>query len=443
MSHSRTIRPGEGTLRTALVAALVAAAAACTPARVEPPRIAPDWTDAEAAKPLSHEDCVRLAVRSAPGEAAWRARLWTARAALEQARALPNPGASLSWEDFALPGGSVAGPAQVTLSLSYALEQLLSRPCRVAAACHDLDAQIADLRAERRKLAADVRRSYDQVVAARRREALMGEFVAIAERQREALAKFVGVGARATIDLERAEAEAEKARSDLAKARAGARAQGLEFAFALGFSRPVPLVLSEPLTAPASRSTEISPDEMLAAVERSPEVAASRARYEAELERLRIAASRVQFLPTLSAGYRRVKTASSGTASVDVVLPVFDEGGPAVRSQDAALLAAAAALRKAVRRVVEDVSESADRAASARTFLQEHAGKLADLRVHLRERLEQLVAAGEAAYDELLPVRRDEVDARVDRLDAEADVAAAEVDLAAALGLPSDPPDGR
>jgi outer membrane protein TolC len=432
------MRPEAGPRASRLARTLVALAAllplGCRSVRVEMPTIAPAWTASAAARPLSHADCVRLAERSAPTAAAWRARRLAAAAALSQARRLPNPGLAVAWEDFALPGGAPAAAAQATFSLSYALEQLLSRPRRVAAAAREREAEVADLLAERQHLAAEVAKAYDALVAARERETLSAELAVLAERQRDALARFAAAGERSGLEREQAEAEVLKSLGDRTKAQTAARARALELAFALGFERPTVLLLSEPLTPPAATAAQPAPEDLVAAVQRRPEVAAARARYEAERARLRLASDRVQFLPVLGVGVRRVDEESLGVASVDVVLPLFDGGGAAVCAQSAALLAAAAALRKAVARVVQEVYLTADRAAAARDYLASNARPLAASRRRLRERAETLFTGGEGAFDDALRARRDEVDARLDLLDAELEAAGAATDLEAALG---------
>ena len=113
-------------MRTKLAALLLVVASGC--ATVKEPVIAPDWTEADASKPLTHADCVRLATRSAPTAAAWRARLLSAQAAFRQAGKLPNPGLSLSWEDIGAggtPDADVAATAADVLDNERAAECFL------------------------------------------------------------------------------------------------------------------------------------------------------------------------------------------------------------------------------------------------------------------------------------------------------------------------------
>jgi outer membrane protein TolC len=413
-------------MRRELLAVVLAFAAGC--GSVTEPVIDPDWTGTDAAKPLTHADCVRLATQSAPTAAAWRARLLSAQAALRQAKTLPNPTFSAGWEDIGVRDTNV----QQTFSLAYELQAIFARPRLEAAAQHDLDAARADLLAEKTKLAADVCRAYDGLVAARAHAALAKEIVDVAERGHDAALRFVAAGEKSRFDADRAEAEVASARAALAKAESDARAEELALAFAVGFARPVALQLADGMT-PAPSAAE--PEELLvAAANARPEIAAAAARYAAQLERAHLAAERLQFLPAPNGGWRTTGSEQSWVAGLDVQIPLFDSGGAAVDAASADLLAAAAALRRTTRDVGGEVIAAYRRSADADQYLATHARPLADKRRALREESARLFAAGEAEFADLLQSFRDEIDARGALLDADAAAAAARVDLAAATG---------
>ncbi len=403
-------------------------------ATVAEPRLAPAWAEEQARTPLSRADCIALATRSAPNAAAWQARRLAARAGLESADRFPNPTLSLGWEDFGLNHAAAAGSVQTTLSLALALEDVFARKRRAAAARHELEAEEADLRAQAAQLAADVSRAYDELVAARTRATLQAELSSVAEKQRADVERFATSGLAARVDLERASAELAQAEAQRAQATVEADRLELAFAFALGFERPQRLQLSEALrNASSTPSRDLAELLALAASARS-EIAAAAARYQAELERSRLAAERLQFLPALGAGPRRQGDELRGVATIDVVLPVFDSGAAAEHAQSAALLAAAAALRASAHEVARDVCSALERLRAAETYLSEHARDLAARRLALRESTERLFRAGEAPYADLALARRDEVEARLSLVDAELAAAAARVDLDFAVG---------
>jgi outer membrane protein TolC len=387
-----------------------------------------------AAKPLSRADCIDLALHSAPNRAAWKARIDSAKANLAQAGRLPNPTIALGWEDFGLNAAAAGHAVQTTLSLAMALGDLFARERREKAAKHEWLAEEATLRAEIAVTSGEVARDYDRLVAARARAALSRELAQVAEHQCAAMDQFVAAGVLAAIERKRAEAELVQARGEAATKEAEARALELGFAFALGFERPVELSLEDTLTR-ADRAADLDLEKLLTrAIQQRPELKAASESYAAELERLRLRASRVNFLPTIGGGVRTEGNELRGVASIEAELPIFDSGSAAEASADAALLAAAAHARSAAQEVAREVCTAADRRRAAALFLDSHARELSLRRRRLREDSERLFSAGELDYLALVQARRDEVEARELELDAELSLALAQIDLDKALG---------
>ena len=396
-------------------------------ASVDVPEIGPGWSAPDAARPLSRADCVRLACEDAPTAAAWRAKLIAAEAAARQAATLPNPAASIGWENLGLSDAHV----QTTFSLTASLAALAQLPRQSAAAQHDLDAARADLLAERAKLAGEVLRQYDGLVGARRRAAYSADSVAVATRLRDAAARFAAVGERAVFEVERADAEVAKARAEQASADVDSRAKEMAFAFALGFERPVALQLSDGLSA---GPTDLDEAHLLEAADSRPEVVAAQARLAAQLERANLAAERLHLLPSFTVGVRHEGDQGSSVAALDGDLPVFDRGDAAADTSSAELLAAAAEARRVARSVRTEVDTARDHAVAAEAMLCEHARPVADARRSLREKFERLFAEGEGTFDDVILARRDEIEARVALLDAEVAVSLARTELDVATG---------
>ncbi|MEO6708506.1 MAG: TolC family protein, partial [Planctomycetota bacterium] len=141
---------------------------ACRGTQVEP-RLPPAWSSEVAAVALSRERCIDLALGSAPNRAAWDARIQIAHANLEQARLLPNPTLSLGWEDFGLNAAAGHNQVQTTLSLAMALEDLFARRRRGKIAEHELKMEEAGLRGEMARMASEVSRAHDRLIADRLR----------------------------------------------------------------------------------------------------------------------------------------------------------------------------------------------------------------------------------------------------------------------------------
>ena len=414
------------------LAALAAALGACR--TVEEPVLAESWPAEKAAQPLSHADCVALAVRSAPNAAAWRAKLAGARAALAQAGTWPNPSLSLSWEDFGLPGGASAGPLQTTASIGYALEELFSRGGRRAAARHELRAREAELLAEAGALAAEVLHAYDELVAARSGDELGRRLEALVQQELEASEAFARAGLVAPLASERARLERHVLRLQRERLEARARELELSLGYSLGFEGPVALALSEPLSA-ATGEASLEREELLArAARQRPEIAAGRERYLAQLERARLEAGATRYLPVIGLGPRRAGGQSSGVASLDLSLPLFDTGAAALAAEEAELLAAASEWRASVRRVSAEVDGARARWLEAVEVREPGVRELRDRRRALRERSERLFLAGELSLEELALARREELGAEQEWLEARLESADARVELRAALG---------
>jgi outer membrane protein TolC len=400
---------------------------------VEEPVLAAPWPEERAAAPLTHEDCVELALHNVPTAAAWTARLETARATFERNSSYANPTMSLAWEDFGLNAKAAGSPVQTTLSLAVALEDVFSHGRRKAAASHDLEAEKAALLAERDRLAAAVTHAYDDLASARARVAALVDLAELARTERAAVEEFVVAGVLPRIESDRAEAELEAALLEVDRARAEEHASELEFAFSLGFAAPVPLQLADPVTA-TTRAASLDLAQLLeSAVRGREEIAAATARYQAELERAHLASERVQFLPTVSGGPRTQDGELRGVAGIDVVLPLFDAGSIGERLELAALLGAAAELRRTTHAVAGEVSAAAFRVESSEKLLRS-ALAIAEHRGVIREHAARLFQAGEIEFVELMRARRDEVDSRLALLEARKGAASARVDLDAAVG---------
>jgi hypothetical protein len=113
-------------------------------------------------------------------------------------------------------------------------------------------------------------------------------------------------------------------RAELAKAEAEARRLESAFEFSLGFDRP-----TRPARSADGRDHD-DPRDLVGALGLAATTGrrsrAAAARYQATLERVKLAAERPQFLLTVSGGPRNLNGELPGVASIDVVPPVFDAG---------------------------------------------------------------------------------------------------------------------
>jgi outer membrane protein TolC len=410
-------------------AAFALALAGC--GTVEEPHLPPQHAAEAAAHPLSHDDCVRLAVASAPNAAAFTARRRAAEAHMRAASAWPNPTFGASLEDM----GRDRAIAQQTYTLGMSLSALFTHGYRSAAAEHDRDAAVAGLEHEVQLLALEVRSAYDELVAARERAALQADAVAVASRAVAAARRFAAAGIASGAAADTAQATLAEAELDRSAAVATAARQEIAFAFALGFERPVELQLSEPVT-PANAPPADADGLLRDALEARADLRAATAHYAAELERAHLAASPARFLPTISAGPRFIGNTSLWVANVDVELPLFDAGGAAIDEQNAVLLQAAADIRRTAQQVGADVALAlADLAAAQQ--LGQQTGPLIEMRASLLARAERQFAAGEIDYVAMLAAASAAIAARLHGVDARLQAGLASDRLQAALGARS------
>ncbi len=420
--------------RPDLIAAAVLVSALCGCSAFDVPAPPCGWSDAEAQASLSRADCVRLARESATTAAAWRSRLDAAAVALRTARTPPSPGFAVEWEDLGVDPATPAAQVQTTWSLAVALGGIFTMPWRIAAARHEEAATIADRRADLTRLAAEVAIAYDELVAARRRLGLQADRRAIVERERDAVGRFVSSGTAPRVALDRVEAELAEAEQDHFTAEREASRLEHAFAFALGFDRPVPLELAEPLTPPADASDADLEALLVEAAADRAEIAAASERMRARVEDRDLEVWRLSLLPTVRGGVREQGGVRSKTAGLELGLPLFDLGQNGVEAANADLLSAAAELSRVTREVSAQVNDALDRAVTSRERLERFARPQVERRARLREETERLFSAGQVDLDALVLALRDEAHARDALLDAELEAAAAHERLDAAIG---------
>jgi outer membrane protein TolC len=413
-------------LLPALALPLIGALAGC--GTVEEPHLPPPHPVETAAHPLSHDDCVRLAIASAPNAAAFTARRLAAEARLRAASAWPNPTLGVSLEDMGLDRSI----AQQTVTLGMSLSALFTHGYRTAAAEHDHDAAVAALEHEVQQLELEVRSAYDELVAARERAALQADAVAVAARAVAAARRFAAAGVGSPTAADIAQATLTEAEIDRNTAVAAAARLAIAFAFALGFERVVELQLSEPVTPANAPPADV--DGLLRdALAARADLRAATAHYAAELERAHLAASPARFLPTISAGPRFIGSSPFWVANVDVELPLFDAGGALLDEQNAVLLQAAADIRRTAQQVGADVALAlADLTAAQQ--LGQQTGPLIEMRASLLARAERQFAGGEIDYAGMLAAASASITARMHGVDARLQAGLASNRLHAALG---------
>lgn len=170
--------------------------------------------------PLTIKAALALARTHNSELAASRSEVGATDAAAEQARALPNPELSATWEEVGKPGRSTS------LQISQLIETGGKRAVRVRAAGLGRDIATAEYDAKRIDVLTRVRQAFVDVLAAQRRKQLSDQAVALAAQAADAVGKRVTAGkvspveeTKAKLEAGAARIEAEQAARELASAR--------------------------------------------------------------------------------------------------------------------------------------------------------------------------------------------------------------------------------
>ncbi|MEZ6003515.1 MAG: TolC family protein [Planctomycetota bacterium] len=303
-------------------------------------------------------------------------------------------------------------------------------------AAADFEAQEAEfeLRVERQTVAVGVALAFEGLLLARRRVLLLEEAQSLLEGEVEAVKELIAAGLLPAIDRQRAATESLAGAAELADAQHEARLLEVEFAFALGFERPVELELDDSSPLMELADTPDLESLLVSAAAARPELRAAEARYRARLERLHLEASGLRYLPQIGLGQKTESGDPTLFASLAVELPVFDTARESFAKGNAELKEAAAGVRAAAHEVSRDVCTAEAEVRLLQDQLVSIRRPLLQQREQLAEQARLLFEAGELEYLDYLSSRRAAVQSKLDVCDLEGRSAAARVRLQAALG---------
>jgi cobalt-zinc-cadmium efflux system outer membrane protein len=389
----------------------------------------PMWkplSPADLSHPLSLAECLNLARRNDIQAAQWQARLATARAELTGARTLPNPTFQASWEDLGVKDAAGASLGNSTYGLSYPIFFWWTRGPEIAAARNKLRAEEASVRADQRQLAIDVGAAYLTLLAAERKEQAQQDMLKEARDALRLAEESFKLGSVAGHDVDLARTEARQAEAELFDARRDEQAQSLAFAFALGADRPMPARIQDappsmPLAiaqvvAQAATTTTLNaaapllPGALLSQAQAAdPACAKAKADRKAAEAQFQIEARRVLPLADAQVGAAR-KNDPEGMGhnfSFEIPIPLFDWNQGGMRKARAELLAAQADEEKARREIVSQLSVAWQSYVNAKQRYESYALRIAQDRALLAGDAQDLFAAGQIGYSELLQARRE------------------------------------
>ncbi len=389
------------------------------------------------AKPMTVDSAVRVAMMNSPQLLEVYGQLGLARADVLEAVQVANPRISLS--SLALAGGP---GSQLTTGVALPLVDLLTLPARARLARVDYERARYQVAAAILGVSLDVESAWYRHVAAQQ-VATMRRAVADALQVSADLAqRFYDAGNITLLQLNRETAAASQARIEAARAAVAARLARLDLNTLIGLSGPATgwtgaAVLALPLPAeddPADLQRLANENSLeLLAARKGASVAAGAAAF----------TRRFRLLGTTSIGYDRERETDGAVIrgpTLDIELPVFNQGGARVARAEARLQLARARLARLELAAANSVALSAERVRVLAEVVGDYRTALVPARetVAAQSQLEQNYAL--IGQFEVLQARTQQYDAYQGLIEAVRDYWLARTDLVRLIGsrLPSD-----
>lgn len=414
-------------IRVAALAAVLAGVAGCAVAPLDraaesarervAARVgsAPEWPPAadetaaapEIREPLTLPAALALGFTRNPDIRRQYARLGLAHADLQDAARIANPTLSLAWLS-----PNRAGRDQTTRGISASFADLLLLPARRRLSASEFRRVELAVGSALVALAHEIETSWYSHIGALQ-VAAMRDAVAVAAESEAALAqRFQEAGniGRLQLDLQRAAAarariEAQTSRSDVAGTRA-------RVANLLGLPAAAPWRTVERLPAPPD--TPLAGDELTQrALAQRLDLAAVREEV-AMLEDALAVAEHWRLLGSVDAGYERERETDGSTIrgpTLNLELPLFDQGQGAIERAEARLLDARAREQAMALTIANQVTAGVERLALARDISERYRRDLLPAAASAVVRQQEQVSFMLVSPFDLLRTKRDEYDA--------------------------------
>lgn len=354
---------------------------------------------------LTLEQALEQATSRNPAIAAASKEVEATEGAIRQAGVWRNPEISAIVED------TRRETRTTTTTVSFPLELGAKRAARVTAAERARDVARAELASTRAELRSRVIAACFAVVVAQERAKLATSSVETATRAAHAVGKRVAAGKVSPV--EEARARVDQANAQLESAEAAAELQTTRFALAaqLGDSEPkFDTVAADPAVMPERPAFA----ELMARLEASPALAASR--LEVERRRALVDVERTKASPdvTLSVGAKRDNELGRTQAviGVSIPLPLFDRNHGAVLEASRRTDKASDELHAARLRLAAELQEAANRLAVSTTSLQTLQGTVLPSAQLAYDAAGQGFEAGKFGFLEVLDAQRSLLQAR-------------------------------
>jgi outer membrane protein, heavy metal efflux system len=389
------------------------------------------------AEPLTADRAVRISMLRSPRLQAEYARLGLARADILEAVQIANPRLSLS--TLALGGGS---GSQFSIGIAMPLVDLLVLPSRSKLARAEFERAKLDIAATVLAVSFDVEQDWYDYVAAQQ-VADMRQAVATGLATSAELAKrFFDAGNISELQLKREEAAATEARIAAARAQVAARLARLKLNLAVGLSgKDADWQTSDRLPLPVEQ--EDDPAELMQ-IAGSGNLELLAARREADiLAEVADIARSFRLIGGTEIGYERERETDGSVIrgpSINLELPIFNQGGAKVARAEAHVQQARARLAELQLKTDAAVKFGSERVRVLADIVRTHRDALIPARETIVARSQQQQNFMLIGVFELIQAKTQEYDAYQAYLEAIRDYWVARLDLMRAIGarLPSE-----
>lgn len=400
----------------------------------------PLWLAAEGqpaiAEPLTLSAALTMAFARNPEIRRQYARLGIAHSDLQDAARIANPRLSLLWLN---PSGG--GRDQTTREIALSFSGLLLLPARRRLSAAEFRRVELDVTAQLIVLARDVESAWYSHVGALQIAAMRDAVAQAAETEVELAGRFHAAGNISRLDLNLREAEAARLQVAALQARSGAASARAHLADLLGLQSSEAWETADRLPAPPDTMIGREQLSQLALTERF-DLAALRQEI-AMLEDAARVARRWRLLGSTDAGYKRERETDGSKLrgpTLDIELPLFNQGQGAVERAEARLADARARHEALVLTTQNEITTGLERLNIAREIVARHRNALLPAIESVVARRQEQVNFMLRSVFELLAAKRDEYDAWQAWLESVRDYWIAHSALAAAAGgrLPGD-----
>lgn len=399
---------------------------------------APEWLTGAALptwdgnSSLDERTAVRLAVARSPRVRAAIADVCAARADRVQAGLLPNPVLSVA---VGFPIAGSGGPTAVSAGVTQHIASLLAMPGRTREAEQRLRERVLTLGDAAIEAAIRARLGHARVLSAQRRVSTLERVLASSDRIETDTRRRVGAGEESSVDVASASLSRGLRSLELHAARAELAIRKRELLSEMGLAR-----LSAEWSAD-ERDTGVAPtdltedDAVRRALEQRLDVLAARAAARAALERAGVEdASRLTDLSVGAAFDRTEENRKQLGPSIEIGVPIFDQGQARVFKADAEAARALAELDAKADEAVLQTRSAFVAWRSAREQLEQDGAAVRRLAREAAELVDRARAAGTASSVDLLRARIAADDAELRVIELEDALKRSLIELRRAMG---------